>query len=170
MLIEDHSYREGEIGAPVLMLSVAGRLEQTAKRPAAGGANRHLSEMLARLHAAQPDMLPYAEADRYPILNAHAGVEYKALTKRTEAPLEDYITPANAERLKWYVADRPVMAFGERARRACAAAGIVPIMVGRHPSSMTRIKNIEVPAPTAKARMAKRYDLSVASMLRSLCS
>lgn len=170
MADEDHSYRSGHgaTGCPVLILSVAGKAEAQAGRPAAGRARDHLDAILSRLHAARPDLFPHADADAYPILNAHPGVEYRGLTGRTEAPASDYVDVANLARVRARVAGRSVVAFGSRARRTCAAAGIVPLMTGRHPSSLNRVRNIDVYGETPADRTASRYDQAAAVLLQTL--
>ncbi len=165
MRTEDHSYRRGRPDAPLILLSVAGRLEERDNRPAAGAARRHLTEILTRLHQLAPDLVPYAEADDYSILNANSGIEYKAKTGRTEPRLSENLTPENLQRIRDHVGGRPVLAFGVLARHTAAAAGIEPKMRGRHPSSLNRIRNSEVPAPTAGERRAKRYDIAAREML-----
>lgn len=166
----DHSYREGKPDAPILLLSVAGRHEERERRPAAGPAKRHLTEILTRLRGPAPDLAPYADADDYPILNANAGIEYKAKTGRTEPLLSENLTAKNLQRIRDHVAGRPVLAFGMMALRTATAAGIESTMHGRHPSSLNRIRNSEVPAPTAAERQAKRYDLAASVMLETRCT
>lgn len=169
---EDHTYREGDCApnGPVLLLSVAGQTEEAARRPAAGAARRHLDAIISRLHAVIQELMPYPYADAYPILNAHHGVEYKELTHRTEAPVSEYIKPANVARVVARVAGRPVIAFGSRAKRTCRAAGITPLMTGRHPSSLNRITNAQARGDTPSERAASRYDAASAGLLGSLRS
>jgi len=152
------------------MLSVAGQAEEAARRPAAGAANGHLDAILTRLHAARPDIFPYAEADSYTLLNAHPGIEYAALTGRTEAPSREYVTPGNIDRVRSAVGARPVVAFGARARRTCRAAGIRPVATGRHPSSLNRMRDASIDAPTPAARASQRYDIAALQMLRTIAA
>jgi hypothetical protein len=168
MLIENHAYRNGRAGLPLLMLSVAGRWEAINGRPAAGAAGTHLAQIVKRLHAARPDLAPDAAWEEYPILNAHPGIEYAGLTGRTEAPVTEYLAAANISRVIEYVAGRPVFAFGARARRTCRAASIAWVMTGPHPSSLNRIPNRVVAAETAAGRMRNRYNLAAKLMLDSL--
>lgn len=169
MKVQDRSYREGDKPrTPVILLSVAGRLERDAERPAVGMSKVNLDRILQRMHAARPELIRYEDAYDYPILNAHGGTAFEALTGDTEPPEAEYVAPANLERVKAYVDSRPVMAFGGRAFLTAKRANLTLLMHGLHPSSLNRIPNSEVPADTQTERMTKRYAIAAARMLATL--
>lgn len=167
--VQDHSYREGDRpGTPVILLSVAGRLEREENRPAVGASKRNLDRILSIMHLERPDAVPFVDAYDYPILNAHAGVAFDALTGDTEPPKSEYVEAANLKRVVAYVDGRRVMIFGNRALLAAERAELNILMHGLHPSSLNRIPDAQVAGDDKDQRMASRYALAANRMLKSL--
>lgn len=167
--VQDHSYREGDRpGAPVILLSVAGRLEREENRPAVGASKRNLDRILSLMHSERPDVVPFADAYDYPILNAHPGVAFDALTGNTEPPKSEYVEVANLRRIVAHVDGRRVMIFGGRALLAAERAELSILMHGLHPSSLNRIPDAQVGGDDKDQRMAARYALAASRMLKSL--
>lgn len=150
-LVEDHAYRHGAPGCPLLMFSAGGNAEAQKGRPSAGRNQTMLKHLLVHLHRDAPAVFASVEADDYPMLNAWPEIESHTRTKRSEASLAEVRSPTNVVRIIRYVAGRPVIAFGERARCACEAARIRWIGTARHLSlsGLNRIKTPGLAGPDA---------------------
>ena len=118
------------------VLSAPGRAECIAQRPAAGQTGITLTSALSAFHCAEPCIFPSLRLDDYTLVNAWGNVEYKALTKRTEATDAEILGAANICRLAQSLQHMDaVVALGDKAQLAVDKAWPSgTIFTGAHPS------------------------------------
>jgi hypothetical protein len=128
-----------------------------------------LRHVLKHLSRDAPDVFPSNEPDDYPMLNAAATAESESLTKRSEAKDREIVNPENLKRVRRYVADRQVVAFGKKAQLACARAGSDVVARGRHLSFTNINRRITVPFQGGAAT-EERARIVAAEILGSIAS
>lgn len=156
---QSHAYRKGNRPAirTIIVLAAAGRLEEHARRPAAGQTGVTLKIALRAWNRLDPVRFPSLDLDDYTIVNAVEDVHYKRKTGRTEGTEAEICTERNLLRMRDILTSYDyIAAFGESARTAVEAAGFNASCSGSHPSMQSMNRRYKSLEKTAAARREDR--------------
>ena len=147
------AYRRGDADfRTAFVLSAPGRCECEKQRPAAGQTGITVNMGLQTFHRVDPSVFPSSALDDYTCLNAWERVEYKALTRRTEATKKEILDADNIRRVARLLRDMDVVvALGAKAQLVvCRAWSTGTLFTGNHPATLNRIYRSDASTPTAR--------------------